>query len=98
MDHAVHGLVDSSVASGYQNQIRATLHGATRDLGCVSRTAGGDRVDSDPALVQQLDGASKRMASPSECAGVRIVNKYWLVEALDSILIILEGPNYRRRS
>lgn len=91
MNHAVDGLVDGSVASGHQNKIRAPINGAACDLTCVSGSTGGNGIDSDPPRVQQLNGALQRMASPSECARVRIINKYGLAEGLDSTLIIVDA-------
>ena len=96
MDHPIDCLVDGSVAASHQNQIRSAIYGAARNLARVPRPAGRNGIDSDPVCVQQLDGAVKRMASPSECARVRIINKYGLTVGLDSILIILEAPNFRR--
>lgn len=93
MDHPVDGFVDGSVSASHQNQICSTVHGAARDLAGVSRSAGGNRIDSDAARVQQLNGPLKRMASPPECARVWIINKYWLTVGRDSTLIIINMQN-----
>jgi len=98
MHHPVHCLVDGSVAAGHQNQIRPTIHGAARNLARVAGAAGGNGIHRDAPRVQQLDGALKRMASTSECARVRIIDKNSLPVGLDSTLIILEALLYRNDS
>lgn len=90
MNHSVDGFIDGSVAAGNENQICSSVDGTARNLTCVPRTAGGNRIDSNPALVQQLNGSLKRMASPSECSRVRIIDKYCLPVGLDSTLIIVD--------
>ncbi len=91
MRHAVNGFVDGAVAAGDQDQIGATIDGAAGDFTGVARAAGGDRIDSDPGGVQQLDGPRERIFSPSECASVGIVNQYGLPVGLDSTLIIIDA-------
>ena len=93
MCHPVDGFVDGTVATGHQNQICSAIDGAARNLACVARSAGGNGIDSNPARIQQLDGSLKRMASPSECTRVRIINKYGLAVGLDSTLIIVDVCN-----
>ncbi len=89
--HAVDGLVDGAVAAGHQNQIRSAIYCAARDLAGVARPGGGNGIHSDPVRVQQLDGPSKRMLSPSESARVRIIDENGLPVALDSTLIIVDA-------
>jgi hypothetical protein len=40
----------------------------------VPRSAGGNGIDNDAVRVQQLNGTSKRMASPSESPSVGIID------------------------
>ncbi len=96
VDHAVNGLVDGAIAASHQNQIGSTINGPARDFAGVTRSRGGNGIDSDPARVQQLDGPSKRMLSPSESARVRIINENSLPVALDSTLIIVDARQQGR--
>ncbi len=90
MNHPVDCFVDSPVAARYQNQTGSAIHGAAGNLAGVARPAGGNGIDSDTSRVEQLDASPQLMASPSESARVRIINKYGLTVGVDSTLIIID--------